>query len=832
MLTNLLRSVGLTLLLVAHFQGHAQRPGGGGRPVNGRIYGKVLDGVSGKGAEFASVTLRHAVRDSVLTGTLVRGNGDFLLEPVPGGRYRLQVSFIGYRTLEQSVEVNRERSEVDLGNLRLEPDAGVLKEANVVREKSTMQMLVDRRVFQVDKDLAARGGTGVDVMKNVPGLSVDLEGNVEMRGARPQILVDGRPTSMSLEQIPAEEIERVEVITNPSVIFDANTTGGIINVVLKKSTKPGYSGQLQGGIGTNGRYQAGGNLNLREGRWGFNLSGNYNDGNNVTDGLTQRTDLAQGEPVGSFEQNTTSRAGRRGYGGRVGMDLQVSNRSTLTISQSIRYHDMSGHEEQEFQELGAAGQPTSSGIQVNDSESDTRSLTSQAAFRHKAPKEGKEWSMDLTYNRWDRDSWSRFDLRRDLAGGGTDSTSPRIQDNLGGSYYDQWSFQADAVDPLSERSKLEYGLKSNFKWDRTYIDVLVTAPPASIPVIDSALTNDYLITDVVNAAYVNWTRTLTERWSLQAGLRIEQTWFVTELVGKDQEFSYKYPDGGEDLAKALFPAVYVVHRWPGTQRELQVNFSRKIERPRFWQIMPFIMFSDARNVRIGNPGLGPEMNNLAEVNHLLPFWKGRATWFSSVFGRYTEDVVTGFNTPLATDSTILLNTFVNGSYSATGGWENMIKVDAAKGLQLTLSGTVQYLDVVLTEADGGDRNQGLFWNAKLLLNYRLPKDWSVQVNGEYEGPRVQPQGRSLAQYGVDLSVGKDITKRLNAVLSVNDVFFTRVWGNTLETPLFEQESYRRREMRFVRFTLSWRFGEQNNSLFRRRQPTRDGGDSGGMDMGG
>jgi len=140
--------------------------------------------------------------------------------------------------------------------------------------------------------------------------------------------------------------------------------------------------------------------------------------------------------------------------------------------------------------------------------------------------------------------------------------------------------------------------------------------------------------------------------------------------------------------------------------------------------------------------------------------------------------------------------------------------------------------VVLTEADGGDRNQGLFWNAKLLLNYRLPKDWSVQVNGEYEGPRVQPQGRSLAQYGVDLSVGKDITKRLNAVLSVNDVFFTRVWGNTLETPLFEQESYRRREMRFVRFTLSWRFGEQNNSLFRRRQPTRDGGDSGGMDMGG
>lgn len=808
----------------------AQRPGGGGRPVSGRIYGKVIDAVSGKGAEFATVTLFAGDRDSVVTGTMVRGNGDFLLEPVAGGRYRLQVSFLGYRTIEQAVEVTRERSEVDLGNLKLEADAGVLQEATVVREKSPMQMLVDRRVFNVDKDLAARGGSGVDVMKNVPGLSVDVEGNVEMRGARPQILVDGRPSSLTLEQIPAEEIERVEVITNPSVIFDANTTGGIINVVLKKSTKPGYSGQLQAGVGTNDRYQAGANINLREGRWGFNLSANYNDGTNVTDGLTLRTDLAQGLPAGTFEQNTDSRSGRRMTGGRFGMDVQVSNRSVLSLSQGVRFHTMSGRERQSFENRTSTGSVSTYGTQVNDSESDTRSLTSQLAFRHKAPKEGKEWSVDLTYNRWDRDSDSRFDLRRFIADGGQDTTTPRIQDNLGGSYYDQWSFQFDMVDPLSERSKLEFGVKSNLKWDRTWLDVLLTTPQVPGGELDSALTNDYRITDLINAAYVNWTRTLTERWSLQAGLRFEQTWFETELIGKDQVFSYKYPDGGQDLLKALFPAVYLVHRWPGSMRELQVNFSRKIDRPRFWQIMPFIMFSDARNVRIGNPGLAPEMNNLAEVNHLLPFWKGKASWLTSVFGRYTEDVITGYSTPLATDSTVLLNTFVNGSHSVTAGWENVLKVEPVQGLQLTLSGTAQYLDVALSSADGGDRNTGFLWNAKLLVNYRLPKDWSVQVNGEYEGPRVQPQGRTLEQYGVDLSLGKDITRRLNAVVSVNDVFFTRRWGNTVETAFFEQESFRRREMRFVRFTLTWKFGEQNSSIFRRRQPQRDANDGGGMEM--
>lgn len=827
---HLLRAVLLLIVAGTCTMLPAQRPGGAARAITGRIYGKVLDAVSRKGAEFATVTLLAAGRDSVITGAMVRGNGDFLLEPVPGGRYRLQVSFLGYRSLEQAVEVTREKPEVDLGDLELEPDAGVLQEATVVREKSTMQMLVDRRVFNVDKDLAARGGSGVDVMKNVPGLSVDLEGNVEMRGARPQVLVDGRPSSLTLEQIPAEEIERVEVITNPSVIFDANSTGGIINVVLKKSTKPGYSGQLQAGVGTNERRQAGGNVNLREGRWGFNLSANYNGSANLTDGLTLRTDLEQGTPTGTFEQGSDERSERRMYGGRFGADLQVSNRSNLSVSQSVRFHDMSGREEQVFESRSGAGELTSYGTQVNGSGSLSRSLTSQLAFRHTGPEEGREWSADLTYNRWDRDSDSRFDLRRYLHDGAPDTTTPQVQDIDGGSYYDQFSFQFDMADPQSTRSKLEYGVKSNLKWDRTWLDVRTTTPQHPEGMLDSALTNNYRITDLINAAYVNWTRTLTERWSLQAGLRFEQTWFETELTGKDQVFSYKYPDGGQDLLKALFPAVYLVRRWPGSMREVQVNFSRKIDRPRFWQIMPFIMFSDARNVRIGNPGLAPEMNNLAEVNHLLPFWKGRASWLTSLFGRYTEDVITGYSTPLATDSTVLLNTFVNGSHSTTAGWENVVKVDPIQGLQITLSGTLQYLDLALASANGGDRNQGLQWSAKVLLNYRLPKDWSVQVNGEYEGPRVQAQGRTLEQYGVDLSVGKDFLRKLSAVLSVNDVFYTRRRGTLLETEHYTQESYRRREMRSVRFTLTWKFGEQNNSLFRRRQPQRENNDGGGMEM--
>lgn len=812
------------------------QPPSGGRPAGattlGKVFGRVLDGTTGKGAEFATVTVYRTGNDSsAIGGDMVRSNGDFSVEKLPAGALRVVISFIGYTKQERLATINRAHPELDLGNITIAPSSALqLPDAEVSGERKSMVMHVDRRVFNVEKDLSTQGGTGVDVMKNVPGLSVDVDGNVQMRGSNPQILIDGRPTSMSLDQIPAEEIERVEVITNPSVAFDANSTGGIINVILKKSTKPGYSGQVQAGIGTNDRYQAGLNLNAKEGRWGFNLSYNYNTGSNATDGTTDRIDRSAGDTTGYFDQTTESNSTRNMHGGRLGVDWQVTNRSTLSISQSFRAHDTDGDDQQTFTSYGPGREVLTSGEQLNTSISDNTGLTSQMAFKHKAPKDGREWNIDFTYNHSTRNSRSSQNLYGFDADGSPAAGSPRLQDNIGGSTSSQYTLQADFVEPFSEHTKFEWGMKSNWRPDHTYLDVFITSPLVGASVPDSTLTNEYRITDVINAAYFNWSQQLTERWSMMAGMRFEQTWFETELVGKDQRYSYKYPDGLENLGKALFPALYLVRRWDGSAREVQVNFSRKIERPRFWQIMPFIMFSDARNVRIGNPSLAPELSNIAEVNHLLPFINGKATWLTSVFGRYTTGVVTSYATPLPTDTTITLNTFVNGDYSATGGWENILKYDPIQGLQITLSGTVQYTDVALGSAQGGTRNTGTTWNAKALVNYRFLKAWTVQLNGEYESPRVQPQGLSLAQYGLDASLSHDFTKKLTGVIAVNDVFYTRRWGNIIDTPYLYQENYRRREMRYVRFTLTWKFGEQNNSLFRKRNQQRDPGSGGDQEF--
>lgn len=805
------------LLMMGSFSAAAQR---GNPPAIGKVYGRVLDATTRKPAEFATVAVYGVRNDSLLGGTIVRTNGDFEVAKLPLGAVRVEISFIGYKALREEVTLGRDRMEVDMGNLLLEPDAEMLQEVEITGRSSQVVMKVDRRVFNVERDLTTRGGNGVDVMKNIPGLSVDVEGNVQLRGSSPQILIDGRPTSITLDQIPSEEIERVEVITNPSVVFDASTTGGIINVILKKNTKPGYFGQVQGGVGTNDRYQASGNLNIREGKVGFNLSYNLNTSTDLTDGRTTRTDLVNGSPTALFRQDGRNENTSLMHGGRVGMDWNISNRNSLSVSQNVRFRESDGTERQDFRTTTPGGEPISSGDQLNTSRMQNMSANTQVMFRRKTLKEGKEWTADLNYNHWQRDSRSAFTTSTLGNTGMPMAFSPRTQENIGGAFLNGIRLQFDVTDPINARTKLEWGAMGSYTDDNTWLFVYQNSPLIGQNILDTNQTNDYFITDMVNAAYVNVSRQLNDRWAFQGGLRFEQTFFEAELGETGETIGYRYPDGGKDLAKAIFPAAYLVRRWADSSRELQLNFSRKIQRPRFWQIMPFIMFADSRNIRIGNPAVAPEMTNMAELNHLLPLQKGKGSWLSSLYGRYIEDVISQVAFPLETDPDILVNTFVNGRGAFEYGWENTLRLEPIKGLVTTLSGTLEYVNVELAGLQGAIVNNGLNWDAKLLVSYELPKGWMLQANGDYRSPRIIPQGTRISNYGMDLSLAKDLNKQWNVVLNVNDVFFTRRWGQAYDTPTFIQEDFRRREMRFARLTVTWRFGERDASLFRRRGPQR------------
>jgi len=794
-------------------------------PAISRIYGKVVDNDSRKPVEFATVTLFALRKDSIISGALVQQNGDFNLEKLPFGRYRLKISFIGYKTIEQAVEITPQKMEQDLGNFRLKLDAELLSTIEVEAEKATVIMSIDRKVYNVDKDISARGGTGLDVMKNLPGVSVDAEGNVNLRNGNPTVFIDGRPSTITLEQIPSDQIERVEIITNPSAKFDASTTGGILNVVLKKNTKPGYNGMINAGYGFFNRYNGGGNINIKEGKLNIGLSYNINSRMVETEGFNRRTNFLNDTETGSFDQSNINFGGRTFQFGRLNFDYQISNRSTLTLAQNIGGGNFRTDDEQTFLTYDGGKNLIESGFRTNDQENFFRNYTTQVLWRQTYPKEGKEWTADLTYNIGRNGTDALFNTMLKDANGVVKPSQPELQQNTGGGKTNVATFQFDYTNPLSATSKLEWGVRSNYRLNSSDLNVKLYDYTTGQYEADTFLTNEYRVDDIVNAAYVTYSGMAKGWFNYQAGVRFEQTYLVAELVGKGQTFSYLYPNGFNNLGKAFFPSLYL-SRKISERQEAQINFSRKINRPGFRQITPFIFFADKQNYTIGNPALAPEFINLAEANYSQSFNKG--SYLGSVYGRYTQDVITNFVYVLPTDSSVLVSTFTNGNSQSSFGTEQTLKYNFTDKFEVTLNGNVFFTNISADVGGLNLNNSGVSWTAKINAIYKLPKQFNFQLNTDYEAPRIIPQGRTVPTYSTDLTLSKDIKRVWSLAISVQDVFNTRRFGQFFDTPTFTQDFSRRRDTRFLRITASYRFGEMDVSLLKRLR--KSGGGGGGMDM--
>jgi hypothetical protein len=819
------------LFFVFQTETKAQRPGGGGRsmPSIGRIYGKVIDAKTKEPVEFSTVTLLALQKDSVISGVLAKSNGDFSLDKLPMGRFRLKVAFIGYKPTLIPVTIGMNNLEQDLGNIAIEVDSKSLKEAVVEGERSQVIMTVDRRIYNVSKDISARGGTGIDAVKNIPGLSVDADGAVTLRNSSPTIFVDGRPTLLTLEQIPADEIDRIEVITNPSARFDASTTGGILNVVLKKNNKPGYNGMINLGVGYPTRQNAMLNLNIKEGRTNFSIMYNFNRSNNIGRGYTNRTTLLNNTETGFYRQTNENDATNMMQNGRFAIDYNLTNRTTITLAQGFMSGGFNTEDNQSFRSLDATSDLLSYGNRLTKQKTGWTNYSTQLQLRKTYPKRGKEFTTDITYNHSDRLNNSDFytydyDKQNVLLPPGE-----QLQRNTGGGFSDNITFQFDFTNPITDTAKWEFGVRSNIRVDRSQLNVdnRDNANP-DVFIADTSLTNDYRINDMVNAAYV----TYSNMWmgiGYQLGLRFEQTRFRGELVNKNLSYEFYYPDSLGNLHKSFFPSIFLTKRI-GEKHEFQLNFTRKINRPGFMQSMPFIMFADKLNYRQGNPNLAPEFTNTMEFNYNYIFGFGNI--FTSVYMKATEDPITNFAYPLASDTSgsVLINTFINGNTMYNYGWENNFRVSLfERKLDFSVNANLFYTDISAATASSTISNTGFSWNTKGVVSYKFPKSYTLQVNGNYEAPRIIPQGRTLDQYSIDVSLNKEVMKFLNISLIVNDVFNTRRFGTNFESEFIRQDISRRREVRFVRLTVSLRFGEMDASLFRRKNNRRmEGG--GGMDV--
>lgn len=835
----------LILLCLLALVFKAQPPGAGGgnkdmmkamKDIRGRVYGKVLDAKTKKPVEFASVVVLWYNKDSIMGGSLSEENGDFNIENLPPmGGFRLRVNQIGYKTYETKFYIQMpNKLEQDLGDIKFEVDEKLLGEVQVTAEKSTVMMSIDKRTYNVDKDISLRGGTAADAMKNVPGVTVDADGNAQLRNQSPTIFVDGRPSNLTLQQIPADQIDRIEVITNPSVKYDASATGGILNIIMKKNLKPGYNGMAMAYVGTGDRYGGMLNLNVKEGRWNFTSMYSYNQAINYTKGFTRRTQLdSVKNALGYFNQDNNTTQKNIFNFGKIGVDYMINNRNSVSLNGMVMAGQFNTSDRQIYSVLDENSEKIFYGNRLNNQAAAFQNYNGQLLYKKTYPKAGKELTADLNFNHNNSNNSYLFitDTHTDIL---PDTIATSYQKNNGVSEANQGVFQLDYTNPITETRKLEAGIKLFYKSSLSANNTANASSSEDLYTRDSIMSNRYVIDDVVNAAYVNYNDKTIWNINYQAGLRFEQSYYKGHITDKKQTFSYNYPSSTGDLLKSIFPGIYLSRKFNNNQ-EWQLNFSRKISRPNFFQLMPFVMFADKQNYRIGNPQLKPEFKNISEINYNKIFTKGN--YLASGYFRYEEQPITDVAYPSVEDPSVLVNTTINGKNSIRYGIENTLKYTLFKNFDLTLNANVFYIYIkgIVVATEPEVKREGYAYNAKTTLSYKFPQQITLQVNGNYESPKILLLGATKPIYSMDVSLNKMFGTKwvLNATLS--DAFNTRRMGTHYETPYYIQDLSRRRESRYVRFTVTYLFGKMDASIFKKAKQMKGNdnqqGNQDGLDFG-
>ena len=780
-------------------------------PAIGRLYGKIVDATTKEPVAYASVTVL-TVKDSLIGGALTLENGDFNITSLPMGAFKIKVSFVGNKDLVKPVKISPPNNiEQDLGDLAMSADAQVLGTVEVKAEKATTTMSLEKRVFNVDKNITSAGGTAEDVLKNVPSVTVDMDGNTKLRDKSATIYVDGKPTLMSLNQIPSDQIESVEVISNPSAKYEASTMGGILNIVLKQNRKAGYNGVVGLGVGTQDRYNGMLNLNMNQGKW--NVSGFYsiNNASVPTLAYVNRTTLnTEGVIQGFYNQNSDVTYKNLFQTGRLNVDYAVNNRNTVSLAGTISSGAFDIAAIQDYKFLTATQLLTNYGTRQTLSENDFNRNNIEAQWKKTYATKGKSLITLLNYSWGDKTNASNWNTTN-LANGVALTNSPELVKITDFNRTDQVVFQMDYVNPINDSTKLEMGVRSFWSIkDQNYFFKPFNTDKNDY-IVENQFSQDAHVTESINAAYIMYSGRLKNQINYQAGLRFEQSNLTGISRLADQpDFGYSFPSSsGKDLLNSLFPSLYVSKNIdPNTQ--VGVNFSRKIQRPNPMQIMPGIKSNDKQNIQIGNPALQPEFINMAELNYNKIF--GSNNWLASLYVSNETNTIKPLVTQSATDPSVLVTSFVNGKNELTYGIDNTLKLGFGKNFDVMLNANIFRFNVTVDTFT----NNGFAANAKVGLNYRLPANFSVQLNGAYEGNRPIPQGNRQGIAYMDFAVKKSFfNNAASLVFSVNDVFNSRKDITTFTLPTYIQETMRRRDTRYFKIALQVPFGKADASLFKK-----------------
>jgi ferric enterobactin receptor len=839
----------------------AQMPGGmpAGGPGNaGHLFGKITD-ASDKAVNGASVILMQKkmdtaskkMKDILLKAMITKANGEFSFEELPvTGSLTLKVSGTGFKAYEASVSFMPKMEpgkmpqgmpaangampsfDKDLGNIKLENDTKVLQDVTITTVTPTIKLNADKKVFNVEKNIMSAGGTGVDVMRNVPSVNVDIDGNVTMRNAAPQLLVDGRPTTLSLDQIPADVIESVEVITNPSAKYDASGGGGgILNVVLKKNKKKGYNGNVRIGVDKRGAINGGGDISLRQNKFNFSASANVNQNKGITNGTTDRENLLT-VPLTSVYQDNYNKSKGAFIFGKAGVDYFLSNRTTLSLS-GVRFHgEMNPYETIGIttDSLYNTGKVSNTSLRITNGHREFNRTGLVFGMKQLFKKEGEELTLDANYFTGKNENNYLYT---------TDYYFPNSS-NIAGTAYEKamgygsdknFVVQTDFVLPFLKTYKLETGLRAaiSSRISNNYNYVLNTA--TNEYELSTAGSSNYKNTDNVYAAYATLSNTIKD-FSYKIGLRAERSDYNGTLINTGNTFSNKYP-------VSLFPSVFLSQKL-GNSQEIQFSTTRRVNRPNFFNLIPFTDYTDKLNITRGNPALKPEFTQAYEMSYLKTF-SNKNTFLASVYYKHSTDLITRYLTeelnPL-TGNNDIINTYINANSSRSVGAEATAVNYLTKWWDISSNVNVYNSKINTSNVAGSVQQDALWsWFGKFNSNFKLPANFSIQLTATYQSktnlpintntgmpgpPMMQSQNASQgyikSNWGTDIAFKKSFLKNNVASVSLNisDIFRTRINSQYSYSDYFTQEYTRLRDPQMFRLNFSYRFGKIDFSIFKRK----------------
>ncbi|OCX51243.1 hypothetical protein BEL04_18835 [Mucilaginibacter sp. PPCGB 2223] len=709
----------------------------------------------------------------------------------------------------------------------------MLSEVSVRSKKSSIQLGIDRKVFSVDQSLVSEGGSATDLLANVPSVQVDVDGNVNLRGSsNVRILIDGKPSLIAggsvsdiLQSIPASSIETIELITNPSSKYDPEGQSGIINIVLKKNKSLGFTGTASASIGTLNAFNS--NVSLAYQHKKVNIYGNYShrQNNRSANGYSYRTrDALQPDTIPQkYNQNSLNTGSNTGNQIKAGIDYNLAQKTTVSFSSNINFRDNNRIQNSTTNGINSKSALIRNQITSNDADNHGNNHDFNIDLSQKFKKPKEELTANFSLAKGNENDIDNLNTSQYTYYPKNDLTVNR-QYNVNDGNNRNWNLQTDYTDPIGKDGKLELGYRTTLnRADNNFIASVFNATTNQF-VYDPTISTRFIYDEKIHAVYSNYQQQFG-KFGLQVGARFEKTIINTNLVNFDTSHVQNY--------FRVYPSVFLSEKLTDDQT-LQLSYSRRINRPRDRQIIPFLDRSDPLSYRIGNADLRPEDVHSFELSY-AKYWKS-TTLTSSVYYRRTNDIIQ-FVRGAYDNTGITITRFANFSYGTAAGFEFIARTDITNKWNITSNLNLYQNTLKGNSALGVSDNDGFAWNANLTTNITLPYSLSLQVRGDYQAPQAIAQGKSKANSGVDAALRYDFYKH-RASLSLNgrDLFDTRKFGYVTDDGTYQSNVNRRFQSRMFLMTLSYRFGRggdeggkgKNKDKKDKQQDNNNPPDEGGM----